>query len=425
MRDLLIAILPGETGSVGKPGPALRRLCGKPSLRIVCEAAGRAAPGGVLVVGAPDPAAARQALDGEAAEFVGEEAAGAADGADFLAAVRRLAPPHGDVMILPANAPLVTPGCLSGMLAHHRKTGSSLTIAAGESPGSAPWIGCFRSSRLIESLEAMRLAGLTAPLTLADLCSTKRQAAEPIEAYLPADPETLRPALTEEDLARASRHLRLRKCAELMAAGVQIPEPALAFIDLAVAVEEGALIHPLVTLEGVTRIGAGSVIHSGTRISDSTIGSCVRVLDSCVITDSRVGQKSVVGPFAHLRNGADVGASCRVGNFVEIKKSTLGDGTKAAHLAYLGDAAIGRNVNIGAGTITCNYDGIRKHVTIIEDDAFIGTDSQLVAPVRIGRGAYVAAGSCITRDVPEGGLAVARSRQSIKEGWAHRLKKKE
>jgi bifunctional UDP-N-acetylglucosamine pyrophosphorylase/glucosamine-1-phosphate N-acetyltransferase len=179
----------------------------------------------------------------------------------------------------------------------------------------------------------------------------------------------------------------------------------------------------MVTLEGKTRIGEAVIVHSGTRIADSTIAPEVEIFESCLITDSAIGRASKVGPCARVRDHAVIGEKCRIGNFVEIKKSVLGDETKAAHLAYLGDATIGRNVNIGAGTITCNYDGVRKNATIIEDDAFIGTDSQLVAPVRVGRGAYVAAGSSITEDVPPGSLGIARGRQVNKEGWVSRRKK--
>jgi bifunctional UDP-N-acetylglucosamine pyrophosphorylase/glucosamine-1-phosphate N-acetyltransferase len=144
----------------------------------------------------------------------------------------------------------------------------------------------------------------------------------------------------------------------------------------------------------------------------------------CVITESRVGPGARVGPFAHLRPASDVGTDAHVGNFVELKKTTLGRGSKANHLAYLGDATIGEKVNVGAGTITCNYDGVAKHPTVIEDGAFIGSDTQLVAPVRVGRGAYVAAGSSITEDVPPEALAIARGKQVNKEGWVARKKKK-
>ncbi len=178
----------------------------------------------------------------------------------------------------------------------------------------------------------------------------------------------------------------------------------------------------MVTLEGNTRIGSGSVIRPGARIENSIIGSNVEVLDSCLITDSSVGNQTTVGPFARIREHSVIGEKCRVGNFVEIKKSSLGSGTKAAHLAYLGDATIGQNVNIGAGVITCNYDGTHKHATIIEDDVFVGTDSQLIAPVTIGRGAYVAAGSSITDNVPAGALGIGRARQSNKADWVRKKK---
>ena len=148
------------------------------------------------------------------------------------------------------------------------------------------------------------------------------------------------------------------------------------------------------------------------------------MLEGCVIVDSSLGEHVYIGPYAHLRPGSQLGDRVKVGNFVEIKKSTLGDGSKAPHLSYLGDATIGKNVNVGAGVITCNYDGVSKHPTIIDDGAFIGTDSQLIAPVRIGKDAYVGAGSSITEDVPAESLAIARGRQVVKEGWVRQRKKK-
>jgi bifunctional UDP-N-acetylglucosamine pyrophosphorylase/glucosamine-1-phosphate N-acetyltransferase len=165
------------------------------------------------------------------------------------------------------------------------------------------------------------------------------------------------------------------------------------------------------------------VVRQGCRVADSTIGARVEILDSCLITDSEIGAGSTIGPSAHLRDQTRVGENCRIGNFVEIKKSTVGNDTIAAHLAYLGDAIIGANVNIGAGAITCNFDGLRKNVTIIEDDAFVGSDAQLIAPVRVGKGAFVAAGSCITKDVPPGALAISRGRQINKPGGAEGRKK--
>ena len=165
-------------------------------------------------------------------------------------------------------------------------------------------------------------------------------------------------------------------------------------------------------------------IHSFSRISNSKIGARSTVLESCVLDSSNLGEEVTLGPFSRLRPDSVLGDRVRIGNFVEIKKSTLGTDTKSQHLAYLGDATVGKDVNIGAGVITCNYDGVRKYPTIIEDGAFVGTDSQLIAPVRIGKGAYIAAGSSITDDVPPESLAIARGRQTIKEGRAKNRKKK-
>jgi bifunctional UDP-N-acetylglucosamine pyrophosphorylase/glucosamine-1-phosphate N-acetyltransferase len=185
-----------------------------------------------------------------------------------------------------------------------------------------------------------------------------------------------------------------------------------------VVVGEDTVIAPGVTLTGRTVIGRRCRIHSGCRIADSHLADDVTVLDHSVIVQSEIASGAAVGPLAHLRPGSSVGPRAKVGNFVELKKTTLGPGSKANHLSYLGDALIGANVNIGAGTITCNYDGVRKSQTIIEDGVFVGSDSQLVAPVTLGEGAYVAAGSSITEDVPRDALGIARARQVNKDGWA-------
>jgi bifunctional UDP-N-acetylglucosamine pyrophosphorylase/glucosamine-1-phosphate N-acetyltransferase len=209
----------------------------------------------------------------------------------------------------------------------------------------------------------------------------------------------------------------------LRAGGVTLLDPSTTFIDDEVTIGVGTVIHPGVTLEGRTRLGANCRIRSWVRITDSTIGDNVFVNDSCVIIESRVDDDGRVGPFAHLRPGSHMEGASHVGNFVELKKTVLGAGSKANHLAYLGDATIGAGVNIGAGTITCNYDGVKKHPTVIEDGAFIGSDSQLVAPVTIGAGAYVAAGSSITEDVPPGALGIARGRQKNVVGWAEKKRR--
>jgi bifunctional UDP-N-acetylglucosamine pyrophosphorylase/glucosamine-1-phosphate N-acetyltransferase len=213
-----------------------------------------------------------------------------------------------------------------------------------------------------------------------------------------------------------------KKNEELMAAGVTLIDPATTYIDPDVDVGPDTVIHPGVVLEGQTRIGAACEIQAHVRISDSEIGDRVNVNNFCVIVGARVADGVSIGPFAHLRPDSVVSEGAKVGNFVELKKTSLGPGSKVNHLSYLGDATIGANVNVGAGTITCNYDGEKKHETVIEDGAFIGSDSQLIAPVRVGKGAYVAAGSSITEDVPPAALGIARGRQANVEGWVDRKK---
>src|SRR5581483_6435623 len=184
------------------------------------------------------------------------------------------------------------------------------------------------------------------------------------------------------------------------------------------------IIEPFVQLLGNTRIGSDCRIRSYTIINNSEIGDGVTIRPACVIDSSRIAEGAVLGPYSHLRAGSDIAEGARVGNFVETKKVRLGKGSKANHLTYLGDAEIGANVNIGAGTITCNYDGVHKHKTVIEDEVFVGSDSTLVAPVTVGKGAYVGAASCITDDVPPDSLAIARGRQIVKEGWAKQKRQK-
>ena len=245
-----------------------------------------------------------------------------------------------------------------------------------------------------------------------------------VETVVLEDPREILGVNSRKELADVATILNTQKSDALMAAGVTIIDPATAYIDPDVSVGADTVLHPGVYLEGRTRIGARCEIHSGVRIVDSVVDDGVVINNFCVITDSHVSSGARLGPFTHIRPQSDVGEGAHVGNFVELKKTSLGTGSKANHLAYLGDATIGERVNVGAGTITCNYDGVAKHPTVIEDGAFIGSDTQLIAPVRVGKGAYVAAGSSITDDVPADALAIARGKQVNKEGWATKRKKK-
>ena len=229
---------------------------------------------------------------------------------------------------------------------------------------------------------------------------------------------------TRAEMMMLDAQMRLAKCRELLDSGVTIFYPHTCVIDSDVEVGADTVIEPFVQLLGQTKVGADCRIRSYSVISDSVIGDRVLIKPGTIMDQSRVSAGATLGPYSHLRPGTDVGEGAHLGNFVETKKIKLGKGSKANHLTYLGDAEIGEGVNIGAGTITCNYDGVNKHKTVIEDGVFIGSDSTLVAPVKIARGAYVAAASCITDDVPADALALGRARQSIKEGWAKAKREK-
>src|SRR5579864_3453092 len=212
--------------------------------------------------------------------------------------------------------------------------------------------------------------------------------------------------------------VRMAKCRELMNAGASIFYPQSCVIDADVEVGADTVIEPFVQLLGRTRVGTDCRIRSYSVIQNSEIGDGVLIRPGCVLDEARVANGASLGPYSHLRPGSEIGEGAHVGNFVETKKIKLGKGSKANHLTYLGDADIGAGVNVGAGTITCNYDGIHKHKTEIGDNVFVGSDSTLVAPVKIGKGAYIGAASCITEDVPEDSLALGRARQTTKDGWA-------
>src|SRR5271165_332892 len=223
---------------------------------------------------------------------------------------------------------------------------------------------------------------------------------------------------TRMELAELDAKLRAKKARELMEAGTTIFRPDTCDIDADVEIGPDTVIEPFVQIIGQTKIGSDCRIRSYSVITNCQIGDKVLVRPGCIMEDSVVRDSAEIGPYSHLRPGSDIGEGAHVGNFVETKKTKIGTRSKANHLSYLGNALIGEGVNIGAGTITCNYDGVNKHETVIEDGVFVGSDSTLVAPVKIGKGSYIGAGSCITDEVPADALAVARSRQVNKPKWA-------
>jgi bifunctional UDP-N-acetylglucosamine pyrophosphorylase/glucosamine-1-phosphate N-acetyltransferase len=243
-------------------------------------------------------------------------------------------------------------------------------------------------------------------------------------AVLAEDPWVAFGVNTLSELAEAGRRLRERRNAALMEQGVALEHPESTSISFDAVVEPGARIRASTILEGRCRVAAGASVGPFCRLVNTSVAADASILDHCLLLDSEVGAGASVGPFAHVRPQTRIGDRARVGNFVELKKTQLGEGSKANHLAYLGDSTIAGGVNVGAGTITCNYDGHAKHPTQIEAGAFVGSNSTLVAPVRIGSGAYVAAGSVITKDVPEDALGLGRSRQTHKDGWARKMRER-
>jgi bifunctional UDP-N-acetylglucosamine pyrophosphorylase/glucosamine-1-phosphate N-acetyltransferase len=254
-----------------------------------------------------------------------------------------------------------------------------------------------------------------------------KTAGEKVIASQTSNPEEVQGGNTIAELVAMDARIRVATANRHMAAGVTIFRPETCVIDADVKIGADTIIEPFVQLLGATKIGSEVRIRSYSVIENCTLGDDVLIRQGCVLADSTVADGARIGPFSHLRPGSEIGQDAHVGNFVETKKAKLGKGAKANHLTYLGDAEIGAGSNIGAGVITCNYDGVNKHQTLIGQGAFVGSDSTLVAPVAIGDGAYIGAGSCVTRDVPPGALAVGRARQITKEGWvaARRARKEE
>jgi len=279
-------------------------------------------------------------------------------------------------------------------------------------------IYAFRTGPLFSHLGELKTENAHQELYLTDMAGLLVKAGERVFALQAANAVEVLGANTIAEMMDLDRELRLETARRLMAQGVTILRPDTTVIDTTVEIGADTVIEPFVQLLGATKIGEDCRIRSYTVIEHSTLAANVLVRQGCVITDSRIDAGALIGPFTHVRPETEIGEGAHVGNFVETKKVKLGKGSKANHLTYLGDAEIGSGTNIGAGTITCNYDGVNKHRTLIGDGVFVGSDSTLVAPISVGNGAYIAAGSAITEDVPEDALALGRSRQVIKPGWA-------
>jgi bifunctional UDP-N-acetylglucosamine pyrophosphorylase/glucosamine-1-phosphate N-acetyltransferase len=367
-------------------------------------------------------------------------------------------PEAGTVMVLCGDVPLISPDSITALRQLHQQSRAAVTVQTVELPDGAHYgrvvrdrdgrveavrqskdskdrpdilaireintgAYCFDAAFLVDGLTKIPKSPVTGEIYLTDLIQIARQQGRGVEALLDPDWEALLGINSRAELAAATQTVKRRINDRHMDQGVTFIAPELTFIESAVSIGPDTVIYPNVYLQGQTVIGANCVLEPNVKISDSHLGDGVLVKMGSVIEESRLASGVQVGPYSHLRPLSDLRAGARVGNFVEVKKSVLYEGVKANHLTYLGDAEIGAGTNVGAGTITCNYDGVHKHPTIIGEKAFIGSNTALVAPVSVGAGAYVGAGSTITEDVPPGKLGIARARQVNKDRRAGGKKK--
>jgi bifunctional UDP-N-acetylglucosamine pyrophosphorylase / glucosamine-1-phosphate N-acetyltransferase len=363
--------------------------------------------------------------------------------------------PYDHVIVLSGDAPLITPQTIARLRDSHLARKAAMTVLTAELPIPTGYGRVLRKAgngdevraiveeksatpaqKKIQEINsgfyAFAVKALYAHIDelstdnphheyyLTDMAGVVAKAKEKVVACRANSPGEILGSNTRAELVELDVRLRRAKCTQLMAEGVTIFYPQACVIDSDVEIGADTTIEPFVQLLGKTLVGGDCRISSYSVIRDSEIEDDVLILPGCVIERSRVKAGARLGPYSHLRPESEIGEGAHIGNFVETKKTRIGKGSKANHLAYLGDAEIGAGVNVGAGTIICNYDGVRKYPTAIEDGVFVGSNSTLVAPVKIGKGAYLGAASCITDDVPADALALGRARQIVKEGWAKR-----
>lgn len=452
--NLAIVILAAGKGTrlKSKRPKVLHEIGGKPLLAHVIAAASQvAAPDRIFAVIGHEAERVRAAVASTGVQFVEQtEQRGTGHAVQCAAGPIR---GFENVIVLSGDVPLIRPETIDRMWRFHQEQRAAMTVltAVPENPfgygrvirkaQGSPEIDAiveqkalapgqekvgeinsgmyvFRTAPLLAHLDKLTNQNPHGEFYLTDIAGILRSEGERVVAIEAGDAHEILGANTIAEMMTLDAQLNAATAARLMAAGVTIFKPETCVIDAGVEVAPDTVIEPFVQLRGRTKIGADSTIRSYSVIENCTLGDDVLVRQGCVLTDSTVERGARIGPFAHLRPGSEIGPDVHVGNFVETKKARLHKGAKANHLTYLGDAEIGEGSNIGAGTITCNYDGVHKHMTRIGKRAFVGSDSTLVAPITVGDGAYIGAGSCITKDVPADALAVGRGRQMTKEGWA-------
>ena len=454
MQETVAVILAAGKGTRMKSAlpKVLHAVGGKSMLRHVMTAAEQAGAKRMLVVvgfGGDKV----QAEIGAAAEFV-LQAEQLGTGHAMMQVQPVLAGFSGTILLLCGDTPLLTGQALLDLVAAHQQSGAAATVLTAK-PADATGYGrilrdesgqvlgiveqkdataeqkqigeintgiyCFEAAPLFAALAGLTCNNAQKEYYLTDVLAILAQAGQQVGAVEVADFQETLGINSRLQLAEAEKILRQRKLLELMDSGVTVMDPASTFVDASVSVGEDTVLYPFTWLEGETTIGRDCRIGPNSRISDSQLGDAV-TLHFSYAHECKIAGGVSVGPYVHLRPDTELSAGVKVGNFVEIKNSRVGVGSKLPHLSYIGDADIGSGVNIGCGTITVNYDGKKKHRTVVGDTAFVGCNSNLVAPVSVGSGAYIAAGSTITKDVPDGALGVGRARQSNIAGWVEKKK---
>ena len=457
MKSLAVIILAAGIGKrlKSKKAKVLHTLAGEPMIRYVVRKAISLAPLKIVVIIGNQAEEVKACIsESPKISFVKQkDLLGTANAVQQ--AEKSLSGFNGTVLILSGDVPLVKEGSLRFLLRDHSERGNDLTFITTVITDPSGYGRVLRDAysriiRVIEerdateeerkireintgiyaaekeflfrSLKGVKRENVQSEYYITDVIEIAVRGKKRVGAVSAENPVEVMGINTRKELADAERYLRGKKLNDLMLNGVTIIDPSNTYIGPSVSIGRDSIIYPNTFLEGVTSIGEDCVIYPNVRIIDSRLGDGVVVKDSCLIAKGEIGNRATIGPFAQLRPESVIKKGAKIGNFVEVKKSSVGEGSKAMHLSYIGDATIGKGVNIGAGTITCNYDGFSKYPTVIEDEVFVGSDTQFIAPVRIGKGAVIAAGSTITMDVPKDALAMSRVDQVNRKGWA--LKRK-
>ena len=435
-----------------KRAKVLHEIGGKPLVAHVIDAAAKVvSPRDIVVIVGHQAEQVRAAVQSSGVQFAMQEQQ-LGTGHAMMAARQQLKG-YDAVLVLSGDVPLITPETIEQVRDFHLRNKAAMTILTAV-PADATGYGrivrknaksaevkaiveqkalnkaqarireinsgiyAFDAQQLWAHIDKVRTNNAHGEYYLTDVAALLVRSKKKVVALPAKDASEILGANTIAEMMDLDRAFRMRKAQQLMAAGVSIYRPETVTIDADVEIGPDTVVEPFVQVLGASRIGSDCRIRSYSVISDSRVADGVTIRPGCILDNAQVGSGAIIGPYSHLRPGSEIGEGAHVGNFVETKKVKMGKGSKANHLTYLGDAEIGSGVNIGAGTITCNYDGMNKHLTKIEDGVFVGSDSTLVAPVTLRRGAYVAASSCITEDVPEDSLAIARAKQTNKDGWA-------